>query len=139
MNEDIEATGASALTTGHMSDRMISQITVVGGRRRWSVDQKLEILREAFGPDGSDGATCQRHAIGSGLIYTWRRQALTGDLTGTKRAPPPSFAKVEVSVPTATLAGNGQIGIELPSGVRLTVDAAVDAGALARVMSVLAR
>lgn len=34
MNGDIEATGASALTTGHMSDRMISQITVVGGRRR---------------------------------------------------------------------------------------------------------
>ncbi|HEV7310952.1 transposase [Sphingopyxis sp.] len=103
------------------------------------MDQKLEILREAFGPDGSVGATCQRHAIGSGLIYTWRRQALAGDLTGTKRAPPPSFAEVEVSEPTAALTMNGQIGIELPSGVRLTVDAAVDAGALARVMSVLAR
>src|SRR3546814_5072963 len=114
-------------------------LPIFGGRRRWSMYQKLEILREAFGPDGSVGATCQRHAIGSGLIYTWRRQALAGDLTGTKRAPPPSFAEVEVSVPTAALAGNGQIGIELPSGVRLTVDAAVDAGALARVMSVLAR
>lgn len=139
MNGDIEATGASVLVTGHMSDRMSSRITVVGGRCRWSVEQKLAILREAFGPDGSVGATCQRHAIGSGLIYTWRRQALAGDLTGTKRAPSPSFAEVEVSVPTAALAGNGQIGIELPSGVRLTVDAAVDAGALARVMSVLAR
>src|SRR3546814_11356086 len=103
MNGDIEATGASALMTSHMSGRMISQIAVVGGRRRWSMDQKLEILREAFGPDGSVGATCQRHAIGSGLIYTWRRQALAGDLTGTKRAPPPSFAEVEVAVPTAAL------------------------------------
>lgn len=139
MNGDIEATGASALTTGHMSDRMISQIAVVGGRRRWSVDQKLEILREAFGPDGSVGATCQRHAIGSGLLYTWRRQALAGDLTGAKRTPVPSFAEVEVSVPTTALAGSGQIGIELPSGVRITVDAAVDADALARVMSVLSR
>src|SRR3546814_18280747 len=90
MNGDIEATGASALMTSHMGGRMISQIAVVGGRRRWSMDQKLEILREAFGPDGSVGATCQRHAIGSGLIYTWRRQALAGDLTGTKRAPPRS-------------------------------------------------
>src|SRR3546814_1900922 len=52
MNEDIAATGASALTTGHMSDHMSSRIAVVGGRRRWSVDQKLSILREAFGPDG---------------------------------------------------------------------------------------
>ena len=139
MSEDIGAAGASALVTGHMSDRMSSRIEVVGGRRRWSVDQKLSILREAFGPDGSVSATCQRHAVGSGMLYTWRRQALAGDLTGAKRTPTPSFAEVEVSVPSAALAGSGQIGIELPSGVRLTVDAAVDADALARVMSVLAR
>ena len=118
---------------------MSSRIAVVGGRRRWSVDQKLSILREAFGPDGSVSATCQRHAVGSGMLYTWRRQALAGDLRGTKRTPAPSFAEVEVSVPTAATAGSGQIGIELPSGVRLTVDAAVDTDALARVMSVLAR
>lgn len=139
MSEDFGASGASALTTGHMSDRMSSRIEVVGGRRRWSVDQKLLILREAFGPDGSVSATCQRHAVGSGMLYTWRRQALAGDLTGAKRTPTPSFAEVEVSVPSAALAGSGQIGIELPSGMRLTVDAAVDADALARVMSVLAR
>ena len=139
MSEDIGAAGASALVTGHMSDRMSGRIAVVGGRRRWSVEQKLSILREAFGPDGSVGATCQRHAIGSGMLYTWRRQALAGDLTGAKRAPPLAFAEVEVTVPTAAKAGSGQIGIELPSGVRLTVDAAVDASALARVMSVLAR
>lgn len=137
MSEDIGASGASALVTGHMSDRMSSRIAVVGGRRRWSVDQKLSILREAFGPDGSVSATCQRHAVGSGMLYTWRRQALAGDLTGTKRTP--SFAEVEVSAPTAATTGSGHIGIELPSGVRLTVDAAVDTDALARVMSVLAR
>lgn len=139
MSEDIGASGASALVTGHMSDRMSSRIAVVGGRRRWSVDQKLSILREAFGPDGSVSATCQRHAVGSGMLYTWRRQALAGDLTGAKRTPVPSFAEVEVSVPATATAGSGQIGIELPSGVRITVDAAVDADALARVMSVLAR
>src|SRR3546814_18442 len=67
MSEDIGAAGASALVTGHMSDRMSSRIALVGGRRRWSVDQKLAILREAFGPDGSVSATCQRHAVGSGM------------------------------------------------------------------------
>lgn len=139
MAEDIGASGASALVTDHMTNRMSSRIEVVGGRRRWSVDQKLAILREAFGPEGSVSATCQRHAIGSGMLYTWRRQALAGDLIGAKRTPAPSFAEVEVSVPTPATGGSGQIGIELPSGVRLTVDAAVDADALARVMSVLAR
>jgi transposase len=34
---------------------------------------------------------------------------------------------------------SGQIGISLPSGVRLTVDAGVDADALARVLAVLGR
>ena len=106
MNEDVGATGASALTTGHMSDRMSSRIAVVGGRRRWSVEQKLVILREAFGPDGSVSAACQRHAVGSGMLYTWRRQALAGGLTGAKRASAPSFAEVEVSVPTTALAGS---------------------------------
>jgi transposase len=118
---------------------MSSQIAVVAGRRRWSADQKLSILREAFGSDGSIGATCKRHAIGSGQLYTWRRRALAGDLDGLKRTPPPSFAEVDMSGPTAAMVGTGQIGIELPSGVRLTVDVAVDAGALARVMSVLGR
>lgn len=75
---------------------MSGRIAVVGGRRRWSADQKLAILREAFGPDGSVSATCQRHAVGSGMLYTWRRQGLAGDLTGTKRTPAPSFAEVEV-------------------------------------------
>ena len=139
MSEDIGAAGASVLVSGHTSNRMSSRIAVVGGRRRWSVDQKLAILREAFGPDGSVSATCQRHAVGSGMLYTWRRQALTGDLMGAKRTPVPSFAEVEVSAPATATAGSGQIGIELPSGVRITVDAAVDADALARVMSVLAR
>lgn len=134
MSEDIEVARASTLVSGHMS----SQIAVVAGRRHWSADEKLSILCEAFGSGGSISATCKRHAIGSGLLYTWRRQALAGDLTGTKRAPP-SFAEVEVSVPTAALMGTGHIGIELPSGVRLTVDARVDAGALARVMSILVR
>lgn len=53
----------------------------------------------------------------------------------------PVFAEVEVSTsivaaPPLPLAC-GQIGIELPTGVKLTVDAAVDADALAQVMSVL--
>jgi len=46
MNEDVGASGASALATGHMSDRMSRRIAVVGGRRRWSVDQKLAISDE---------------------------------------------------------------------------------------------
>jgi transposase len=131
---------------------MTTRIEVVGrvsGRRRWTVEEKLSILRDAFGAGGSVRLACDRHEVGSGLIYTWRRLAMSGELTGI--APPalpsaaPAFAEVEVSEPAVPMAvqpcagSPGRIGIELPSGVHVTVDAAVDAEALARVLAVLQR
>jgi transposase len=128
---------------------MTTRIEVVGrisGRRRWTVEQKLAILRDAFGSGGSVRDACERHEVGSGQIYTWRRQAMSGELTGIQPPALPSFAEVEVAAPPVpTMASPvptlpfGQIRIELPSGVRLTVDAAVDADALARVLGVLTR
>ncbi len=88
----------------------------------------------------------ERHEVGSGQLYTWRRQAMSGELTGIQPPALPSFAEVEVAGPlTPAMASpepvlpGGQIRIELQSGVRLTVDAAVDADALARVLGVLTR
>jgi transposase len=128
---------------------MTGRIEVVGrvsGRRRWTVEQKLAILRDAFGSGGSVRAACERHGVGSGQMYTWRRQAMSGELTGVLPPALPSFAAVEVavpSVPTLPLPEPtrpcGQIGIELRSGIRLTVDTGVDPDALARVLAVLTR
>lgn len=140
---------ASSHTTGRMSGR-IEIVGRVSGRRRWTVEQKLAILRDAFGPDGSVRAAVERHEIGSGAIYTWRRQAMSGALSGVPARPQTAFAEVRVSDPPVMLSAPpaevsadartaGQIGIELPSGVRLTVDGTVDAEALSRVISVLAR
>lgn len=145
MSGDIEDDGASSHTSGRMTGR-IEVVGRVSGRRRWTVEQKLAILRDGFGPGGSVRDACERHGVGSGQMYTWRRQAMSGELTGV---PPPalvSFAEVEVAVPSVpalplpepTRPG-GQIGIELRSGVRLTVDTGVDADALARVLAVLTR
>lgn len=147
MIEDIDEGGASSHTSSHMSDRMTSRIEIVGrmsGRRRWTMEQKLAILRDAFGSEGSVRAACEQHEIGSGQLYTWRRQAMSGELTGTKRTALPSFAEVDVSesslpVVSAPAQTSGQIGIELPSGVKLTVNAGIDADALARVLAVLSR
>ncbi len=142
--DDNEADAASS----HTISRMTGRIEVVGrvsGRRRWTVEQKLAILRDAFGSGGSVRDACERHEVGSGQLYTWRRQAMSGELTGVQPPALPSFAEVEVAGPAAPTmlpqpaSTYGQIGIELPSGVRLTVDAAVDADALARVLGVLTR
>jgi len=145
MADDSDGGGTSAHTSGRMSGR-IEVVGRVSGRRRWSVEQKLAILRDAFGAEGSVRSACERHEVGSGQLYTWRRQAMSGELTGVHPPVLPAFAAVEVSEPAALLAAapfplpaSGQIGIELPSGVRVTVDAAVDADALARVIAVLGR
>jgi len=122
----------------------------VSGRRRWTIEQKLAILRDAFGPDGSVRAAVEHHEVGSGAIYTWRRQAMSGALRGVPARPQTAFVEVRVIEPPVMLSASrgevpadartaGQIGIELPSGVRLTVDGTVDAEALSRVISVLAR
>ena len=140
MDIEMEGGGASRPMSTHTSGRMSTRIEVVAGRRRWTVEQKLAILRDAFGPEGSVGDACKRHAIGSGSIYTWRRQAMSGEFGGVRAPALPSFAQVELSVPVAAVpASGGQIGIELPTGVKLTVDAGVDGDALARVISVLTR
>jgi len=149
--DDFDDQDASSHTTGHMSTRTTSRVEIVGrvsGRRRWTVEQKLAILRDAFGPAGSVRSACERHEVGSGQLYTWRRLAMSGELTGTKRTAlslsGPAFAEVEVSEPSLPAVSPparpcGQIGIELPSGVKLTVGTGVDADALARVIGVLAR
>ena len=142
-----------------MSSR-IEVVARVSGRRAWTVEQKLAMLRDAFGPGGSVRGSMERHEVTSGLLYTWRRQAMSGELVGTPRPAllgpaanaVPCFAKVrmaEDAPPLATLAPPvtapacadqlGRIGIELPSGVRLSVDATVDVEALSRVLGVLAR
>ncbi len=105
------------------------------------------ILRDAFGPNGSVRDTVERHEVGSGQLYTWRQQAMSGTLAGVTRPAVPAFAQVQIAhepavpllpAPTAP-EPTGKIGIELPSGIRLSVDAGVDAEALARVLSVVGR
>ena len=132
--------------TGRMSGR-IEVVARVSGRRRWTVEQKLAILRDAFGPNGSVRDAVERHEVGSGQLYTWRRQAMAGTLAGAARPAVPAFAQVRIAaepvvplLPGPTVSEPaGRIGIELPSGIRLSVDALVDAEALARVLSVVSR
>ena len=139
--------------TSHMSSRMTGHMTViarVSGRRLWTVDQKLLMLRDAFGPGGGVRTAMERHEVSSGQLYTWRKQAMSGELSGfcAPALPPPlseplpCFAAVEIAEPEqphVVVEPTGQIGITLSSGIKLTVDAGVDADALARVLSVVGR
>ena len=135
---------------------MTSRIEVVArvsGRRYWTVGQKLGMLRDAFGSGGSVRTAIERHEISSGLLYTWRKQSMSGELTGiTPVAALPDFAEVRIAAPEQQVAlfppppllspspgVLGRISIEFPSGIRINVDAQVDTDALARVLAILPR
>jgi transposase len=49
-------------------------------RRRWSRDERAEILAAAFAPDGIVSEVARRFDVSTGLIYTWRRQALAAEV-----------------------------------------------------------
>ena len=133
------------------------EVITRGARRRvWTAEQKREIVTESLGPELTPTEVARKHAISSGLLYTWRQQVL-GDQLGLVTRSAPSFAQVEMTpaprqvdppaskllepvsppvlVPAMRL--EGLIEIVLPGGVSVRVDAQVDARALRRVLGAL--
>jgi transposase len=67
----------------------MGQISLMSGperRRRWSVEQKRELVAAAFAPGASVTEVARRAAICTGLIYRWRRDFQTPE-TVTGFAP----------------------------------------------------
>ena len=102
-----------------------------------------------------------RHGIGTGLIYTWRKQMLRAAMAGFATveikpdppaalpnpatdavAPPPSSSPPSSPPSSSTVASSsvipGGIEVELPSGVRLRFGSDVDGPALQRILAALA-
>jgi transposase len=55
----------------------MGQITVFSGperRRRWSDEERLEILNEAFAPGACVAEVARRRDVSTALVYTWRRK-----------------------------------------------------------------
>jgi transposase len=51
-------------------------------RRRWSDEEKLAILRETTQPGAIVAVVARRYGIGTGQLYTWRKQLLRGAMAG---------------------------------------------------------
>jgi transposase len=132
-------------------------------RRKFSDAEKTAILAEADADGVSVRQVAERHEIAESLIYNWRsarRQAAAiasealefipyGAIITTEPAAAPAVSepqKKQRSVPSPMPpapeelirphpgARPGAIDIDLPSGVRLSVDSYVNEKALARVL-----
>jgi transposase len=146
-----------APTTNRMSVREVPIEVITRGERRriWTPEQKRDIVMESLEPGGSPIAVARRHGIGSGLLYTWRRRMVEGQLKALLPVPP-SFVPVATLpdgagtvaeppmpqvAPPAVLPGDpsARIEIVLPDGVTVRVGAAVEEASLRRVLAALGR
>ena len=109
-------------------------------RRRWSLQDKLQIVEETLQPGVKVSEVARRHGLAPSVVFTWRRLAREGRLGDAG----PTFMPVEITpvpaqVPSAASPPRriGLIEIVLGRGRRIRVDREVDAEALRRVLQVV--
>lgn len=111
----------------------MGQVTVFSGperRRRWSDEERLRIVAEAFAPGARVADVCRRHDVSSGLIYTWRRKLLDAgaaqEASAPEALPTPVFleAVMDEDAAIASTIEHPAMIIDLPRGKRLSVFAA---------------
>jgi transposase len=114
---------------------------VAEARRKWTRAKKQAIVAEIAATSVS--AVACKHGIASRLLFRWRRELGTGG-KAAKRNNATAFVPMALPAPAVSpvasvpMVNGNVIEIELASGHRLRVDAAVDAEAFKRVIVVLA-
>ena len=96
-------------------------------RRSWSAEDKLRIVSETLAPGAVAKVVADRHGIGTGLLFTWRREMLATAMSG--------FAPVAV-VPEPPLAAavapakadgvSSLIEVAFPTGTTVRISGVVD-------------
>jgi transposase len=138
---------------GPMSARLEAVVVRSERRRRWTDGQKLQMVRESLLPGGSVCAVARRYGIGTGQLYTWRRQLLSAATDAAGDAAGEGFVSCEiVDAPlplsvapagdgvlanTARPAVVGRIEVDLPGGARVRVHGAADGATLRLVLAAL--
>jgi transposase len=117
--------------------------------RRWRPEERLRIVRETLRPGVVIAEVARRHGIGTGLLYTWRREMLATAMAGlvpvqvepgSEGNPPPHSRSALPSVAPAARVKSaaGRIEVEFPNGVRVRIDGgSVDETVLRGVLAAL--
>jgi len=116
-------------------------------RRRWSADEKLQIVREAFAPGARVALVARRRDVSRSQIYRWRaalREGRLGDLGGevvgfvpVEMPLAPSVAPNDALSGTGSFAAVSTIEIGLAGGRCLKVPASLPSTELRRLIRVV--
>jgi transposase len=100
-------------------------------RRRWSPDQRLEILETAFAPGANVSEVARRFDVSTGLLYTWRRQALI------VKDRPAFLPAIVLDVPGGGDVGASTIVVDFATGIKVRIASGVPCDLAAAVMRAL--
>jgi transposase len=107
-------------------------------RRSWSAEDKLRIVGETLAPGALAKVVADRHGIGTGLLFTWRREMLATAMSGfAPVAVVPEPPLTEVAVPAKAAGASGLIEVAFPSGATVRVGGDVDPAMLRIVLAEL--
>lgn len=106
-------------------------------RKQWSVQEKLQIVRETLQSEGSVPVIARRHGVNANQIFTWRREYRRGKLLergveSARERKAPALLPVQLHVPmkavpqearaaAVSAAQPERVEIEYPSGTRLRI------------------
>ncbi|MDK4724267.1 transposase [Rhizobium sp. CNPSo 3968] len=99
-------------------------------RRRWSSEDRAQILAEAFAPGAVVSEVARRFEISTGLIYTWRRQALV-------QQAEPAFVPAKLVDSARSDAVDLAIAVDFSNGVKVRIGSAAPSELAAAIMRAL--
>lgn len=79
-------------------DKRTEIISMVERRRHWPAEEKLRIMEVALAPGAVIAEVTDRNGVCRCLLYTWLRQARSGQLAGISLAAPPGSPFVPVRI-----------------------------------------
>jgi transposase len=121
----------------------MGQITVFSGperRRRWSDEERLEILNEAFAPGACVAEVARRRDVSTALVYTWRRKLRDVYAEPEPDDLPASSFAAAVMIEDAEPAHSGlqpAIVIDLARGKRISIFASASPALVASALKAL--
>jgi transposase len=121
--------------------RRLEVLTGVGGRRRWSADDKARIVEETLAPGATVSEVARRHDIRAQQLFGWRREMRIVDpepavsfVPAVVEAVDPE--KVDRARPRPAPTGRGDIELEF-EGVVVRVRRGAEAKTVAAVIKAL--
>ena len=141
---------------------MNGRVEIITGperRRRWSDEEKLQLIAEACQRGNSVSQVARARGISASQLFGWRRKAMAKGLItdrrleestakaltfapveiAKKQPPPDAGGKVRSARRHAATGISGSVEIELKGGDRVRVEGCADAGLVVRIISVLRR